>query len=318
MHQAIGESTWLIDCLLQRPQMAACYLVRDQDELAIIDCGTLHSVPHIMQAIDAIGGHPEQVRWIMPTHVHLDHAGGAGRLMQVCGNATLVTHPRGMPHMIDPTRLQAGAIAVYGEQAFTRDFGELFAIEPDRTIAADDGQAFTLGTRRLEYLHTPGHANHHGCVFDKSNGYLFTGDTFGLAYPEFGRNPPYLIATTTPVAFDPDAWRSTLQRLMKLTPSVACLTHFGPLDEPAEHVERLQRSLDEHVEIALAEEHHDDDGKREQRLFDALDRLLVDAAVGQTGVTGAQARMLLLGDIRLNAQGLAVWLTRRARKGQSA
>ena len=112
----------------------------DGGELAIIDTGTQHSMPRVLETIAALGASPEQVRYVMPTHVHLDHAGGSGQLMQTCPNAALVVHPKGLPHMLDPSRLQAGAIEVYGEAAFRRDFGELVPIPEERTIAAADLQ----------------------------------------------------------------------------------------------------------------------------------------------------------------------------------
>lgn len=313
LHHDLGQNTLLIDCLLYRPGLAACYLVRDRDELALIDCGTNHSIPQILDAIEAGGAAREQVRWIIPTHVHLDHAGGAGRLMALCPNATLVTHPKGVPHMIDPSRLQAGATAVYGEAAFARDFGDLQPVPEARCIAADDGQSFTLGGRTLRFIHTPGHANHHGCVFDEHSGYLFTGDTFGLGYRELATRGPYLIATTTPVAFDPDAWLASLDKLLALSPSAVCLTHFGRYEDPASLAPMLRQSIQAHAEIALQEEPNPPEG-RDRRLREAVGRLLVDGASAHSGLPRDQVTALLENDIDLNAQGLAIWLARRAKR----
>lgn len=315
LHQDIGQGTTLIDCLLYRPALAACYLVRDGDELALIDCGTNHSIPQILDAIEHGGAAPEQVRWIIPTHVHLDHAGGAGRLMQRCVNATLVTHPKGVPHMIDPSRLQAGATAVYGEAAFARDFGDLEPIPEARCIASEDGQSFPLGERSLRFIHTPGHANHHGCILDERSGYLFTGDTFGLGYPELATPSPYIVATTTPVAFDPDAWLQSLDRLLALDPSAVCLTHFGKYENPAELAPMLRESIRAHADIALREESNPPEG-REQRLRKAVEQLLIDGAVTHSELPREQVEALLGNDVSLNAQGLAVWLARRAKRRQ--
>jgi glyoxylase-like metal-dependent hydrolase (beta-lactamase superfamily II) len=311
--EAIGHDTTLIDCQLYRPRLAGCYLIRDGDELALIDCGTPHSVPAILDAIGSLGARPEHVRWIIPTHVHLDHAGGAGRLMQLCTNATLATHPKGLPHMIDPSRLQAGATAVYGEAAFARDFGTLDPIPPERCMEAGDGQEFPLGKRSLRYVHTPGHANHHGCILDSDSGYLFTGDTFGLGYRELARPGPYIVATTTPVAFDPDAWFDSLEHILALDPAAVCLTHYGKYNHPAPLVPMLRDSIQAHVEIALAEEPDQSPG-REQRLEQAVGRLLIDGAVAHAGLDRAAAQAIYAGDITLNAQGLGVWLARRAKR----
>ena len=254
LHEYIDAHTTLIDCRLYRPQLAACYLIADSEELMLIDCGTRHSVPQILEAITAIGAHPEQVRWIIPTHVHLDHASGAGMLMQYCPNATLVAHPRGIPHLVDPSKLQTGATAVYGEAAFARHFGTLEPVPRARTQASADGERLALGRRELLFIHTPGHANHHGCILDTSNGHLFTGDTFGLGYRELAQPSPFLVATTTPVAFDPDTWLGTLKRLLALDSQVVCLTHYGCYPRPEVLAPMLRESIEAHRHIALEEE----------------------------------------------------------------
>ena len=316
MAEALDDHSHLIDTGLYRPRHAACYLIEDAGELAIVDTGTQYSLPRILDTIRGLGAAPEQVRYVIPTHVHLDHAGGAGQLMQACPQATLVVHPRGQPHMVDPGKLQAGATAVYGEKAFARDFGTLLPIDETRTIAADDRQRFSLGKRELTFLHTPGHANHHGCIFDHASGYLYTGDTFGLGYTEFREHgAPLLVATTTPVAFDPDAWFDSLKRMMALNPQACCLTHFGRIANPAAHVDMLRASIQAHVDIALAEERREEEG-REARLLAAVEALLVAAGTRHSGLDVATVREIFASDIELNAQGLRVWLTRRAKKRQ--
>ena len=314
MAEAIGNNSHLIDTGLYGPLHGACYLVEDAGEFAIIDTGTHHTVPRILADIAALGAGPEQVRYVMPTHVHLDHAGGAGQLMEACPHATLVVHPRGLPHMIDPSKLQAGAIGVYGEEAFLRDFGELIAIPEARTLAASDQQTFELGGRRLQFIDTPGHANHHGCFFDHQSGYLYTGDTFGLGYSQFrqGREP-LLVATTTPVAFDPDAWYDSLDRMLALAPQACCLTHYGKIEHPEQRVDMLRSSIQAHVDIALEEEKRDPEG-REARLKQAVDRLLVDAGCAYSDLAPDKVRDIFESDIDLNAQGLNIWLIRRAKK----
>ena len=315
-YSSIGGDTLLIDTGLYRPQMAACYLIEDHGELAVIDCGTRHSVPRILEAIGYLDADPGDVRWIIPTHVHLDHAGGAGRLAHHCHNASVALHPKGLPHMLDPSRLQAGATEVYGEEAFARDFGALDPIPENRCVAAADSQAFELGTRRLQFIHTPGHANHHGCVLDLTSAYLFSGDTFGLAYRELADPDPYLVATTTPVAFDPDAWQASLDRLLALSPAAVCLTHYGKYPDPAVLAPQLRASIEAHTAIALAEESDRSPG-RSQRLERAVSQLLIEGAVAHSGVSERRAQELLGHDIQLNAQGLDVWLKRRARHRQT-
>lgn len=312
----LDRHTWLIDTRLNRPGHTGCYLVRSGDELAFVDCGASTSVPRLLDALETLGLATAQVRWILPTHVHLDHAGGAGRLLGHCPDAVLATHHKGLPHMIDPSRLQQGAMSVYGEEAFRRLFGELEAAPQARCQALEDGHTLPLGDTELLFIETPGHANHHGCFFDQRTGNLFTGDTFGLHYPELDarEDAPFLLATTTPVAFDPDAWFDSLEKMMALQPARACLTHFGALPEPRHLAARLRESIETHVQIALAEESREAEGRLE-RLRSALEEtVLAQLADHNPGLDAATARELLGIDLELNAQGLSVWLTRRARR----
>jgi len=310
----VAPDTWCIDTGLYRPQHTACYLVADGGELAFIDSGSANNVPGLLALLAELGYHPEQVRYVMPTHVHLDHAGGAGALLAACPQASLVTHERGAPHLIDPTRLQAGATTVYGEAGFQRTFGSLVPAPAERVIAAADGQRFPLGGRQIRFADTPGHANHHGCLLDERDGLWFTGDTFGLSYPEFDRHgEPLLLATTTPVAFDPDAWLASLDTLLAADPAGMCLTHFGRLDRPAARVQALRDNIRAHAELALQEEADDTPG-RDARLQQAVAGLLLGLARRHApDMAAARAAELLALDITLNAQGLQVWLARRAR-----
>jgi glyoxylase-like metal-dependent hydrolase (beta-lactamase superfamily II) len=309
----LDPHTWLIDTGLNRPGHTACYLLHAAGELAFVDCGASNNVPRLLAALEVLGFTTHQVRHILPTHVHLDHAGGSGRLLRHCPNALVSTHHRGLPHLVDPSRLQQGAMAVYGAEAFRRLFGELIPVPEERGRALREGDRIRLGNREILFLDTPGHANHHGCFFDPVGGNLFTGDAFGLRYPELDHDgTPFLVATTTPVAFDPEAWLASLRKMITLEPRQACLTHFGPLTEPARWAPLLQESIEDHVAIALEEEHKHPTAGREERLLEALRRLLTKRAQ-HAGLERARTEALLETDMRLNAQGLAVWLARRAR-----
>jgi glyoxylase-like metal-dependent hydrolase (beta-lactamase superfamily II) len=316
-YQAIADGVYCIETGLYRDGLAACYLVRERDRLAFIDTGTANSVPSLLGLIQDLGLTPEHVDYVIPTHVHLDHAGGAGALMAACPNATLVTHPKGAPHLIDPVKLSAGASAVYGEEAFEQDFGALTPVPEARVIAADDGQRFELAGRGLSFIHTPGHANHHGCIFDTGSGGLFTGDTFGIAYREFDTAAgPWLFAPTTPVAFDPEAWQQSLDRLLALEPTAAFLTHYGRIDATERQADQLRRSIRDLAAIAL--EHADAaQPERKERIKTAISaHLLADARAHGCELTETRMRELLAVDLELNAQGLEVWLQRREKRGR--
>jgi glyoxylase-like metal-dependent hydrolase (beta-lactamase superfamily II) len=324
LFEPVADGIWCIDTGLYRPGLAACYLVRGGDgHLAFIDTGTTHTVPLLMATLAALGHTPDQVDYVIPTHVHLDHAGGAGALMQRCPRATLAIHPKGASHMIDPTRLTAGATQVYGEAEFTAAFGDLVAVPEGRVLPLEDGAEIDLGGRVLRFLDTPGHANHHGCLYDVASRGCFTGDTFGIAYRElYSAKGPYLFAPTTPVAFDPEAWELSLDRLMALNPQAMYLTHYGRLDRPADLVETLRHSIRNHAAMALAAANpftYQGHESRLERLRAAVARHLVGGAQAH-GCTldEAAVREVLAVDLDLNAQGLEIWLTRLERKGRPA
>jgi glyoxylase-like metal-dependent hydrolase (beta-lactamase superfamily II) len=318
-YSQVGTNIACVETGLYRHGLAACYLVREGDRLAFVDTGTAHTVPILMRLIAQLGLTPSHVDYVMPTHVHLDHAGGAGDLMAACPNARLVVHPKGAPHMIDPSRLQAGATAVYGEAAFAKEFGHLTPVPEERVILAEDGLEIDLAGRRLVFIDTPGHAKHHVCIFDEHSRGFFTGDTFGVSYRELdNEHGPLLFAPTTPVAFDPDAWQRSLDCMMAYEPRCMYLTHYGRIDEPAALVDGLRESIRDLAELALAEEGRLPDGRIE-RLKESVGRHLVEQ-VRAHGCAMAEdkIRELLAVDIELNAQGLEVWLVRRAKQAESA
>ena len=301
-----------IDTLYQRPGLAACYLLESAGEAIFIDTGTGNSVPHLMAVLDAKGISPSRVRYVIPTHVHLDHAGGAGELMRQLPRASLVIHPYGAKHLIDPSKLIAGATAVYGEAAFKKQFGQPIPIPQERVIKAEDGFRLCFGNRELLCLDTPGHARHHICIFDQQSRGLFTGDTFGLSYPELsGNQGPLIIPTTTPIQLDPDAWFETLDRLMALNPEKVYLTHFGEVRQPEALVQQLRQHLEEFTQIALACRATPSDS-RKQTIQSGLEAWL-QQKLQQNGCELAPEKCIELMemDLDLDAQGLEVWLSTR-------
>ncbi|MBU0654376.1 MAG: MBL fold metallo-hydrolase [Gammaproteobacteria bacterium] len=312
-YQDLGNGIYCIDTDLYRPHMAACYMVREGDAVAFVDTGTYHTIPLLMEVLADQGLGAENVRYVIPTHVHLDHAGGAGELMALCPHATMIVHPKGAPHMIDPSRLQAGATAVYGEDGFARDYGKLVPVPAERLVAAEDGYAIDLNGRTLTFYDTPGHANHHGCILDHSSRHCFTGDTFGISYSEFDTEKgPWMFAPTTPVAFSPTEWHASLDKLEALQASAMLLTHYGRISNVAEMLPKLRASLDSLAAIALDEESAPEgrvDRLRERIFFTWL------KAIEEHGcnLPESDIRKLLAVDAELNAQGLNVWLLRRTK-----
>jgi glyoxylase-like metal-dependent hydrolase (beta-lactamase superfamily II) len=250
------------------------------------------------------------VKYVIPTHVHLDHAGGAGQLMQRLPQAQLVIHPFGARHMIDPTNIAAGSTEVYGDKEFAEQFVELLPIAEQRMIQADDGMQIELGKRELTCIDTPGHARHHICIWDQETRGIFSGDTFGLAYPELTtKQGPFMVLPSTPVQFDPDSWHQTIDRLMQLQPSRMYLTHYGSVVNPQELALVLHQEIDAYVAIALPYQ----DTKNplddlEKELWSHYRKRL--QAHGNQHSKREQERLLGM-DVRLCAQGLEVWLQRR-------
>jgi len=298
-----------IDTGYQRPGLAACYLLEEAGEAAFIDTGTAHTLPRLLQLLKARGLAPEQVKYVIPTHVHLDHAGGAGGLMQRLPRARLAVHPRGARHLIDPAKLIAGARAVYGEARFRQLFGELLPVDPERVMEAADTTRLSVGGRELLCLDTPGHARHHICIYDQRSRGVFSGDSFGLCYRELDTpQGPFILPTTTPVQFDPEAWHGTLQKLLELRPETFYLTHFGAITASQGLGDQLAQGIDAFATIALDASGNDRLGKiRRGLLAWVRERLRSQGA----DIGAARLEAVLGMDLDLNAQGLEIWLRRR-------
>ena len=312
-YQDLGDGIYCIDTALCRDDFAACYLIVEGDAAAFVDSGTYHSAALIMQVLAELGLQPEHVKYVIPTHVHLDHAGGAGELMRLCPNATMIVHPKGAPHMIDPAKLIAGATAVYGADVFARDYGTLTPVPKERLVAAPDGYEFDLNGRTLGFYDTPGHANHHGSIFDERTGSWFTGDTFGISYREFDTDQgAWLFATTTPVAFDPEGWSNTLVKYASKNPKAMLLTHYSRVTELERLFPLLRQSLQAMVDIALSEEANPE-GRLARIQEKIAQNLIASAQAHGVSFIEEKIRDLLALDIDLNGQGLEVWLQRRAK-----
>jgi glyoxylase-like metal-dependent hydrolase (beta-lactamase superfamily II) len=295
-----------VDTEYVRPQMDAAHVVAAGSRAAIVDTGPNTAVPLILSALRELGIEREAVEYLFLTHVHLDHAGGAGALMRELPRATAVVHPRGAPHMIDPARLIAGTRAVYGEELYARLYGEILPIERERLAIAQDGQRFDLGDRTFECVHTPGHALHHQAIVDHGAASIFTGDTFGLSYREFDTaQGPWIMPTTTPTQFDPAQLKASIVRLMQFRPRRLYLTHYSEVGQCARLANDMYEAIDDFVRIAR------DSGLDLARMTFSL-RGWAHESLRDHGCTMAiDAIDALLGkDYELNAAGLAAWLQR--------
>lgn len=309
-YQQLGFGITCIDAGYVSPGMACFYLLEEGEECAVVETGTSHSVAALMQLLTQRGIAPGQVRYVIPTHVHLDHAGGAGAMMAVLPNAQLLIHPRGARHMADPSRLVEAALGVYGRELYDTLYGEVVATDAARIREMYDGQIVGLAGRQLEFRHTRGHAEHHFCVWDEVSRGWFSGDMFGVSYP-WCRQPgaDFLLPSTTPSQFDPDACLASLELLQSYAPQRMYLTHHGELAYCAQKSQLLAQQIAAYREFAVAGSH--DLPALQQRLGDYTLELLC-----QLGVSGdeAELRNRLAFDMQLNAQGLQLWQQRKSRQ----
>jgi glyoxylase-like metal-dependent hydrolase (beta-lactamase superfamily II) len=303
-----GNGIIAFDSGYVRPILAAVHLIVENGRVAFIDTGTNDSLPNTLAILKKLALDVTAVDYVVLTHIHLDHAGGAGGMMQSFPNAKLVVHPRGVRHMAEPSKLVAGVSAVYGTEYVQRVYGEIVPVPPERIISANEGHAISLAGRKLTCLDTPGHARHHICIVDEQTGGIFTGDMFGLSYRELDVNErQFIFPTTSPSQFDPDTMRESICRLLKLSPPAMYLTHYGQLNNIAQRGLDLRRRLDAVVELAVTERTSGE--ARHGRIKTAMTQYLL-SEIRDHGCLLPEKNLLDIweGDMELNAQGLVIWL----------
>ena len=309
--QTLPHGIHVIDTGFHRPLFDAAYLIVENGRAAFIDTGTNFAVPRLLAALDALGLPPDAVDLVVPTHVHLDHAGGAGLLMQTLPQARLLVHPRGARHMVDPQALYDGALAVYGQAAMDREYGQLVPVPADRVHSPQDGETVHLAGRPLLFIDTPGHARHHHCIWDARSAGWFTGDTFGLSYRDTDSAAgPFVLPTSSPVQFEPAPLRQSIQRLLATQPRQMYLTHFGAVGDVPRLADLLLAQVDAMVALATALR----DAPQRHAALKAGLQAQARERLQQHGVADLHSALASLAlDIELNAQGLGVWLDRATR-----
>jgi glyoxylase-like metal-dependent hydrolase (beta-lactamase superfamily II) len=310
--ESLGHGIHAIDTGFVRPYFDASHLIVEEGRAAFVDVGTNASAPGLLAALASLGLERDAVDFVIVTHVHLDHAGGAGEMMRLLPRARLVVHPRGARHMIDPRRLWAGAAAVYGEETMRRNYGTLVPVEAARVVEAPEGFRLALGSRPLLFLDTPGHARHHFCVWDEASRSMFTGDTFGLAYRELASpRGAFVMPTTTPVQFEPEALVASIDRLVGFRPRAMLLTHYSRVTEIERLASDQRRQIGELVALGRAADAKPDRAERLRRGV----RELVHGWLRDHGTPLGEAEVdeIVGVDVELNAQGLESWLDRDRR-----
>ena len=303
-----GDGIVAIDTLYMRPSADASHLVISDGRGAFVDTGTNYSVPYLLDALEQYDLEPADIDYVFLTHVHLDHAGGAGSLMQQLPNAHCVIHPRGAPHMADPTKLIVGTEGVYGKQKARELYGEIVPIDADRIVEAGDEDRFSFGGREVRALHTEGHARHHYCLHDPHSRGVFTGDSFGISYRELDTEKgEFIFPTTTPPHFEPTEAHKAVDRIMAQDPGKVYLTHYSRVNDVGRLANDMHECLDGFV--AIARRHQDREDRREaieRDLFEYLGERLVAHGYDK----GRDAMWSFLQhDMILNSQGLDAWLS---------
>ncbi|WP_079477288.1 MBL fold metallo-hydrolase [Halobacillus salinus] len=225
--------------------------VLQEETTTLIETGPSPSVQHIKKGLSELGIKTEEVERIVLTHIHLDHAGGAGLLLKECPNATIYVHPKGLRHLADPSRLEKGARAVYGEQ-FDDLFAPILPIPEERLVAVSEGDALEIGAdRTLTFCDTPGHAKHHIAIHDSKTNGLFTGDTAGIRYHQTEDcGVTFYLPTTSPNQFDPEAMQQSIDRFSDMKCDYLYFGHYGTCDEPEVALAEVSRWIPVFVEEA--------------------------------------------------------------------
>lgn len=311
----LSDGIIAIDTEYARPLQDASHLINAGGKAAFVDTGTNDSVPLLLDALEQQGLSAADVDYVFLTHIHLDHAGGAGLLMQELPSARCVIHPRGVRHMIDPTKLIAGTEAVYGRERTREIYGDILPIDEQRIDVADDGQWFELNGRGMQSIFTEGHAKHHYVLNDPVSKGVFTGDSFGVSYRETDTaNGAIIFPTSTPIDFDPDEAHKSIERIMACKPDQVYLTHYSKVDDLQRLAADMHDCIDDYVAMALANEQASD---RQAALRKAMFEYMCER-LEEHGFKGDRdaIRSIMQIDVELNAQGLDVWLNRRNKKNQ--
>ena len=310
----IGGGIVAIDTEFQRPLLDASHLIVESGRAAFVDTGTNDSVPLLLGALQQQSLDVGDVAFVFLTHIHLDHAGGAGLLMRELPNARCVVHPRGAPHMISPEKLISGTEAVYGVEKTRQMYGDILPIEGRRMLVPDDEQWFDLNGRSMQALYTEGHARHHYCLNDPASRGVFTGDSFGVSYRELDTAAgEFIFPTSTPASFDPDEAHKAVDRIMGCSPKQLYLTHYSRVTNLERLADDMHAGIDAYRQMALdCRGAADRDGALETAMYDYLSTRLL--AHGFKGGHDAMRAILAI-DISLNAAGLVAWLARLDKQG---
>jgi glyoxylase-like metal-dependent hydrolase (beta-lactamase superfamily II) len=304
------DGIFAVDAEYLHPGHAAVHIIRHNGRAAFVDTGTSNSVPYLLAALDELDVPRDAVDYIFLTHVHLDHAGGAGLLARELPNARVMVHPRGVSHMVEPSKLVVASQAVYGEERFKQLYGDVVPIPAERIFSVPDSYRCSLAGREFELVHTPGHALHHYAIVDGEYACIFSGDTFGISYRELdSARGAFILPTTSPSQFDPDQLITSIDRLMSYAPDSFYLMHYSRVTGTQRLATSLKSQIREFVKIVNEHGGQPDAAKRVGAAMMGLWLRLLQ----QHGspLSDSEAQELLAGDLDLNVQGLMIYYQRQ-------
>jgi glyoxylase-like metal-dependent hydrolase (beta-lactamase superfamily II) len=300
----VAADTALIDLQFQRvPQVIASYLLPTNDGLALVECGPGSTIDRLHAAVRTLGHDPSDIRHILVTHIHLDHAGAAGSLLRELPRARLYVHEVGAPHLVDPSKLIASATRIYGEMMDTL-WGDLLPVPAERITVLADGDRLDIGGRQLDVLYTPGHASHHVAYHEPERGIIFAGDVAGNTIPPARAAVP----ATPPPDIDVPLWHQSVQRLRELDAELMLIAHFGAIRSVAEHLHDLDTRLDD-VTARVASWVRQ--GIERDDMVDRMTAYIREQVLA-TGGNGSEEAMTLAAPAAMSLDGLTRYLRKRA------
>jgi len=300
----IAGRTHLIDVEYrgQPNGIAACVLETDEGH-AVVDPGPTSSIAGLQAGMRDAGLDPADLRFILLTHIHFDHAGATGTLLGQNPDLRVFVHAKGAVHLADPSRLLASAIRIYGD-ALDRLFGEFLPVPATAFVALDGGETIEPCGRRIRVKYTPGHATHHVAFLDEETSTVFLGDTAGERFAP----STHVLPVTPPPDIDLEAWRDSIARIREWNAASLFITHFGSFGDVGRHLDTLETGLADwadRVRASLAEPGTDDE--RATRFADAIHEQLQ-----QSVEPGAVHHYLNGGGIRDSWYGLARYWRKRS------
>jgi len=304
---AVADGLSAIDTVMTGRYLVTSAYLLDATEPALVETGPTTSAEHVERGLASLGMGARDLAHVIVTHVHLDHAGGAGTMARRYPNAKLWVHERGAPHLADPTKLVASTARTYGEARMRRFFGTVEAVPAERLTAVSDGDRISLGDRDVSVFATPGHASHHVCLEDSKTGAVFVGDALGVHLPDVGVLRP----ATPPPEFDIELAVDSIERIRRRARTMLLLSHFGPVEEVdalCDLAIRRIRGWGDEVRLALRTT---DDIVEIARI---LEQRGADEYLEDSGESIDLERYDVLSSIRMNAAGLIRYWKKRAER----